>query len=124
MRWIDERKTYDRIIKNNIDYDIIVKEYEPAWLNEIVSVMVDVVCSQEPVIRINKEEYPKEVVKSTFLKVNSTHIEYIYQSLKENTTNVRNIRAFLITTIYRSFETSDNWFSAKVNYDMANPKKN
>ena len=34
--------------------------------------------------------------------------------------DVRNIRAFLITTIYRSFETADNWFSAKVQYDMAN----
>ena len=63
-------------------------------------------------------------VKSRFLKIDSSHIEYIYFALQENCSNVRNIRAFLITTIYRSFETSDNWFSAKVKYDMANPKKN
>ena len=84
--------------------------------------MVDVVCSKEPYIRINKQSYPQEVVKSRFLKIDSSHIEYIYMSLKDNTSNVRNIRAFLITTIYRSFETSDNWFNAKVKYDMANPK--
>ena len=120
MRWIEKRQTYEKIIKNNIDYDIIVNNYSKAWLNEIVAVMVDVVCSDEPTIRINKQEYPHEIVKSRFLKINSTHIEYIDMALRSNTSDVRNIRAFLITTIYRSFETADNWFSAKVQYDMAN----
>lgn len=120
MRWIEKRQTYEKIIKNNIDYDIIVNNYSKAWLDEIVAVMVDVVCSDEPTIRINKQEYPHEVVKSRFLKINSAHIEYIDMALKSNTSDVRNIRAFLITTIYRSFETADNWFSAKVQYDMAN----
>ena len=85
-------------------------------------IMVDVVCSKEPYIRVNKQEYPHEVVKSRFLKIDASHIEYIYDALKDNTSNVRNIRAFLITTIYRSFETADNWYAAKVNYDFANPK--
>lgn len=120
IRWIRERKTYEQLIKDNIDYDIIVNEYGAAWLDEIVALMVDVVCSKEPYIRINKQDYPQEVVKSRFLKIDSSHIEYIHFSLKENTSNVRNIRAFLITTIYRAFETTDNWFSAKVNYDMKN----
>jgi len=119
IRWIRERMTYEQIIKDNIDYDIIVEEYGANWLDEIVALMVDVVCSKEPFIRINKQEYPQEVVKSRFLKINSTHIEYIHFSLKENTSNVRNIRAFLITTIYRASETTDNWFSAKVKYDMS-----
>ena len=120
MRWIEKRQTYEKIIKNNIDYDIIVNNYSKAWLDEIVAVMVDVVCSDEPTIRINKQEYPHEVVKSRSLKINSTHIEYIDMALRSNTSDVRKIRAFLITTIYRSFETADNWFSAKVQYDMAN----
>lgn len=119
IRWIRERMTYEQIIKDNINYDIIVEEYGANWLDEIVALMVDVVCSKEPFIRINKQEYPQEVVKSRFLKINSTHIEYIHFSLKENTSNVRNIRAFLITTIYRASETTDNWFSAKVKYDLS-----
>ena len=98
-------------------HDIMIEKFEKAWIDEIVELMVDVVCSKEPYIRINKQEYPHEVVKSRFLKIDSSHIEYIYFALRENCSNVRNIRAFLITTIYRSFETSDNWFSAKVNYD-------
>ncbi|MBQ4527961.1 MAG: replication initiator protein A [Clostridia bacterium] len=119
IRWIRERMTYEQIIKDNINYDIIVEEYGANWLDEIVALMVDVVCSKEPFIRINKQEYPQEVVKIRFLEINSSHIEYIHFSLKENTSNVRNIRAFLITTIYRASETTDNWFSAKVKYDMS-----
>lgn len=120
IRWIEERQKYERLIKKNIDYDIISERYSKAWLDEIVAIMVDVVCSDEPTIRINKQEYPHEVVKSRFLKIDSSHIEYIDFALRSNTSDVRNIRAFLITTIYRSFETADNWFSAKVKHDMAN----
>lgn len=119
IRWIEERNTYERMIKDNIEYDIMLQRYEKEWLDEIIEIMVDVVCSKEPYIRINKQNYPQAVVKSRFLKIDSSHIEYIYLALKENTSNVRNIRAFLITTIYRSLETTDNWYTAKVNYDMA-----
>ncbi|MDY3304277.1 MAG: DUF6017 domain-containing protein, partial [Clostridia bacterium] len=111
IRWIEKRQQYEKIIKKNIDYDIISERYSKAWLDEIVAIMVDVVCSDEPTIRINKQEYPHEVVKSRFLKIDSSHIEYIDFALRSNTSDVRNIRAFLITTIYRSFETADNWFS-------------
>lgn len=123
IRWKEERQQYERLIKKNIDYDIIVNDYGADWLDEIVSLMVDVVCSREPTIRINRQDYPQEAVKSRFLKINATHIEYIYFALRENTSNVRNIRAFLITTIYRSFETADNWYLAKVNHDMAQEDK-
>ena len=120
IRWIEKRQQYEQIIKKNIDYDIIVENYNKEWLDEIVAIMVDVVCSDEPTVRINKQEYPHEVVKSRFLKIDSSHIEYIDFALRSNTSDVRNIRAFLITTIYRSFETADNWFSARVKHDMAN----
>ena len=122
--WEKERKIYEQLIKHNIEYDILIERFEKSWLDEIIEIMVDVVCSSEPYIRINKQEYPQEIVKNRFLKINSLHIEYIYFALKDNCSNVRNIRAFLITTIYRSFETADNWFSAKVNYDMTNTKEN
>ena len=118
--WMRERKMYEEIVKANVEYDIMVDRFEKGWLDEIIAIMVDTVCSKEPYIRINKQEFPHEAVKSRFLKIESSHIEYIHFAIKENCSNVRNIRAFLITTIYRSLETSGNWFSAKVNYDMAN----
>jgi hypothetical protein len=116
MRWINECKSYEDLIKKNIDYDIIIERYG-AWLDEIVLIMTDVVCSRSPTIRINKQDYPTDVVKSRFLKITSQHIEYIHDSIKDNTSNVRNIRAFLITTIYNSLETIDNFYTANLTAD-------
>ena len=120
MDWIEEHNAYEEIIKENIEYDIMCERFSKEWLDEIVAIMVDVVCSKEQYIRINKQNVPQEAVKSRFLKINSMHIEYINFALQENTSDVRNIRAFLITTIYRAFETTDNWYSAKVRHDMKN----
>ena len=121
--WIEARKEYKKIIKENIEYDILIHKVPKDWLDEIVGIMVEVICSREQVIRINKQDYPQEVVKSRFLKINSMNIEYVYDSLQQNTSNVRNIRAFLITTIYRSLETQENWYGAKVNYDLNKQKE-
>lgn len=123
MDWVEEHNTYEEIIKENIEYDIMCERFPKEWLDEIVAIMVDVVCSKNPYIRINKQDVPQEAVKSRFLKINSMHIEYINFALQENTSDVRNIRAFLITTIYRSYETADNWYSAKVKHDMAHNER-
>lgn len=116
--WQAERIRYKDMIKTNIEYDIICSQYNKSWLDEIVAIMVDTVCSKAPTIRINKQDYPVEVVKSKFLKINAEHIEYIDMALKQNTSDVRNIRAFLITTIFRADETMDNFYRTKVNHDL------
>ena len=116
--WMRKREEYEKQIKENIEYDILLEQYDKAWLDEIVAIMVDVVCSKSPYVLINHESFPHEIVKNRFLQINTTHIEYIHLALRENTSKVRNIRAFLITTIYRSAETADNWISAKVRHDL------
>ena len=118
IRWMEERSAYKELIEKNIDYDIIVNEYGKEWLDEIVAIMVDAVCSKAPTIRISRQEYPQETVKSRLLKLNASHIEYLYLALRNNKSEVRNIRAFLLTALYRSYDTANNWYSAKVNHDM------
>ena len=70
MRWIEDRKNYERQIKENIDYDIILEQYDKKWLDEIVMLMVDIVCCNEPYIRINKGSIINVVVnnKKSFQK--------------------------------------------------------
>jgi hypothetical protein len=121
--WKRKRKIYKAIIKERIEYDILVEKFGKQWLDNIVHVMVDVACSDKQYIRINKQNYPQEVVKERFFKIDSSHIEYIYDALKNNTSDVRNIRAFLITTIFRAYETSECWYKSKVNYDLSNRRK-
>ena len=111
------REKYQQIVRENIEYDCFTPEKQRE-LDELVSLMVEVICSNKPTVRANGEEIPQEVVKSQFLKLNESHIEYVLAALKKNNTNVRNIRSYLITTLYNAPATISSYYQAEVNYDM------
>lgn len=117
MDRIDERSDYLELIRENIEYDCFEKE-EQEKVDELVAIMLDVVCSSQSTIRVNKEDVSHEVVKSRFLKLTHEHIEYVLLALQRNTSDVRNIRSYLITTLYNAPTTMDAFFKALVNHDM------
>ena len=83
---IGNRATYRSIIKNNIEYEALVEQgYDKERLNEIVEIMVDCVCSSRETLVMGSEEVPQEVVKSRMLKLDSSHIEYIFYTMSQNT---------------------------------------
>lgn len=111
----EERNDYLELIRENIDYDCFTEKEK---VDELVGIMLDVVCSTKDTVRVNGEDLPHEVVKSRFLKLNHEHIDYVLTSLKKNTSDVRNIRAYLITALYNAFDTIDSYYTAWVNHDM------
>ena len=118
MGRMDERERYREIIEENIEYEIMKDRPDGDRLGEIVEIMLDAVCSTAPTIRINGEDMPQQVVKSRFLKLDSSHIEYVFHAMKECPSDIRNIRAYLLTTLYNAPATMDNFYSAKVNHDF------
>jgi hypothetical protein len=118
MDVMNERDSYREMILENIEYDIIADRNNRDRLDEMVEIMLDAVCSSKDTIRINGEDMPKEVVKSRFLKINSSHIEYVFDALENNPSEVRNIRNYLLTTLYNATLTMDSYWTAKVNHDM------
>ena len=114
---IDERNNYLELIRENIEYDCFDKR-EQEKVDELVEIMLDMVCSSKKSFWVNSEEMPKDAVKSRFLKLTHGHIEYVLLALKMNTSDVRNIRSYLITTLYNAPSTMDNYFTALVNHDM------
>ena len=113
----DERSNYLELIRENIEYDCF-EEKEQEKVDELVEVMVDLVCSSQNTVRVHGEDLPHEVVKSRFLKLNHEHIEYVLLALKRNTSDVKNIRAYLITTLYNAPTTKDAYYTTLVNHDM------
>ena len=115
---MEEREQYREIIEENIEYEILKDLPDGDRLGEIIEIVLDAVCSTAPSIRINGEDMPQEVVKSRFLKLNSSHIEYVFRAMKNCPSDIRNIRAYLLTTIYNAPATMDNFYSAKANHDF------
>lgn len=111
---------YEEIIKENLDYGILCQDpkFDKDRFREIMDIMLDAVCSTAPTIRINGEDMPQQVVKSRFLKLNSSHIEYVLEAMNKNPSDIRNIRAYLLTALYNASLTIDNYYSALVNHDF------
>ena len=120
MDRMDERSEYEEIIKENLDYDILCQDpkFDKDRFREIMDIMLDAVCSTAPTIRINGEDMPQQVVKSRFLKLNSSHIEYVLEAMNKNPSDIRKIRAYLLTALYNASWTIDNYYSALVNRDF------
>jgi len=119
MDEMEEREIYREMIMENIEYDILVTRDNADRLDEIVEIMLDAVCSKNLTVRINGEDMSQQVVKSRFLKLNSSHIEYVFDTLQKNPSDIRNIRSYLLTTLYNASLTMDNYYTALVNHDMA-----
>ena len=115
-----ERESYREIILENIDYDILTQDekLDRERLDELVELMVDTVCSNREMIRIAGDDYPAEVVKSRFLKIDSSHIEYVLERMRENTTYVRNIKKYLLAALYNAPATIDSYYASLVNHDL------
>ena len=115
-----ERESYREIILENIDYDILThdEKLDRDRLDELVELMVDTVCSNREMIRIAGDDYPAEVVKSRFLKIDSSHIEYVLERMRENTTYVRNIKKYLLAALYNAPVTMDSYYTSLVSHDL------
>ena len=111
---------YREIIKENIGYDYLMSDlpYDHDRLEEILELLVETVCSTKKYIRVAGSDYPAEVVRSRLLKLDMEHIKFVFDCLKENTTRIRNIKQYLLTTLYNAPTTIGNYYSALVQHDL------
>ena len=117
---MDEYNAYESLIRKNIEFDNLVIDdpFNRDILEEIVSIMTDVMITKSGTVRISGDEKPVEVVKSRLMKLKSSHIVYVLQGLKDNPVKVRNIKAYLLASLYNASTTISNYYSALVNHDM------
>ena len=118
---IDETSAYMKLIRDNIEYEHHMKydQYgDKEMYEEIYETICDVVCVKRNKIRINGEDYPYELVKSRFLKLNSSHVGYVMGCMKNTVTKITNIRAYLITALYNAPSTMSHYYQQEVQHDM------
>ena len=118
MDRIDTVNAYREIIKSNVEYDILTERYGAERMDEAVELMLEVILSKRPYIRIAGDDFPREVVRSRFLKINSSHLEYVFDCIDKNTTKVGNIKAYLLAALYNAPATMDSYYRAEVNHDL------
>ena len=117
---VSEIENYRDLILENIEYDYLCREFATYRedLDEIVELMVETVCARRKTTRIAGSDFPHEVVRSRFLKLDSEHIRFVMDSLQKNTTEVRNMKQYLLTVLFNAPTTISNHYTSQVNHDM------
>ena len=118
---MEVRERYRDILLENIDYDVLIQnpQIDQEQLDEIVEILVDTVCTSRKTIRIASDDFPAEVVRSRFLKLTGSHIQYVLACMKENTIRIRNIKKYLLAALYNASVTMGSYYSALVLHDLA-----
>lgn len=111
---------YEKIIKENIEYDYLLSDnsLRQDELREIVDLVVEIVAVERETVRINGTDYPYQVVKGKFLKLNMSHIQYVIDCMQNNTTKIGNMRSYLLTALFNAPNTMSNYYRSEVAYDM------
>lgn len=114
------REAYREVILENIGYEYLIEDpkMDREQLDEIAELIVDTVCSARKTIRVAGDDYPAEVVKSRFMKLDSSHVQYVMDCMRDNTTYVRNIKKYLLASLYNAPVTIGNYYSSLVQHDM------
>ena len=117
---VEEMQSYRDLVSENIEYDHLCREFATYRedLDEIVELIVETVCARRKTTRIAGADFPHEVVRSRFLKLDSSHIEFVMECLHNNTTEVRNMKQYLLTVLFNAPTTISNHYTAQVNHDM------
>ena len=117
---VEEMESYRDLVLENIEYDHLCREFTTYQedLDEIVELIVETVCARRKTTRIAGADFPHEVVRSRFLKLDSSHIEFVMECLHNNTTEIRNMKQYLLTVLFNAPTTISNHYTAQVNHDM------
>lgn len=111
---------YTKMVKDNIDYDVLISRHylEKSMIDGMVNLIVDTIISENDYIIISSTKFPKEAVKSRFSKLDISHIEYVLECMNHNTTNIKNIKKYLLAALYNAPTTIDSYYKARVQHDM------
>lgn len=114
------RKQYEDYLMEKLRIDVLIQNNpcDVGRINEIFNLMLDVLCSTAKTIRISGDDKPIDVVRAQFMKIDSGHMEYILDCFKHQITDIRNVKQYLLATIYNAPLTIDHYYTSKVNYDM------
>ena len=119
-RGLDEYGAYASMIRENLEIDCLYQQYpyDRELLDGIYDLVLETVLCKGGNIVIASNEYPMQLVKSKFLKLNSSHIQYVIDSMKSSTSKVRNIKKYLLAALFNAPSTMNSYYQAAVNHDF------
>ena len=116
----DDYAQYESYFRSELEIPILIRNSptEKETLEGILDLLAETCSSRKKTIRIAGDDKPIEMVKSRLMKLNSMHIQFVLDCLKENTTYVRDMKQYLLTTLFNAPVTIDPYYQSRVNHDL------
>jgi hypothetical protein len=106
-------------IRDQIEYECLIEQYSPQQVDELVELMLEVQMNRGKSIRLGRDaEFPTAFVQHRFSQIGREHIEKVLDGIRENTTEVKNTKAYLLSALFNSVSTLDNHYTMRVNHDL------
>lgn len=115
------RESYREYLEEHLAIEDLKKQYpyDKENLEGIKELILDILCSDKATIRVQGEVMPTVSVKSRLMMLRSDHIEYVMDCMKQTSTEIRNIRQYLIAALYNAPCTIDSYYSQAVRHDFS-----
>lgn len=114
--WVE--KPTRKEVEQQVDAPLLLEQYSPDLVGELVDLITDTLGSSGPTLRIGREELPAAQVQERFRRLDHQHLEYVLDSLGQTTTPIRNIRGYLLTALYNAPATINHYYQAAVQHDL------
>lgn len=116
---LTDGRTERERIREQIEYEIMLERYSREQIDELVEIMLEVSMNRSPTIRIGREaEYATAYVQDRFSRITSMHIERVCDGIRDNHTQVRNTKAYLLAALFNAVSTLDSYYTMQANSDF------
>ena len=113
-----ERWSLKERVKEQIEYDTLCTQYTAEDVDALVELIAEMQSSTADAVRLGKDQIPIEIIKERFRQLNQMHVAYVLDSLRTTTTQINNIKAYLLTALYNAPTTMGFFYSAQVRHDL------
>lgn len=113
-----ERWSLKERVKEQIEYDALCTQYAAEDVDALVELIAEMQSSTADAVRLGKDQIPIEIIKERFRQLNQMHVAYVLDSLRTTTTQINNIKAYLLTALYNAPTTMGFFYSAQVRHDL------
>ena len=116
------RELLEEYFSHSLEIDLLLRLYpdDEDTLYQIVNLLVDTCATNRKLLHIAGDDKPAEVVRSRFMKLNADHIRFVLKCLAENSSPIRNMKQYLLASLYNAPTTMQLSYQNQTNHDLAN----
>ena len=115
------RELLEEYFSRSLEIDLLLRlcPDDEDTLYQIVDLLVDTCATNRKLLHIAGDDKPAEVVRSRFMKLNADHIRFVLKCLAENSSPIRNMKQYLLASLYNAPTTMQLFYQNQTNHDLA-----